>query len=74
MKLDQKKYDVNTITASDFTVEFDITKEMWDYYLETYYKDNGENQIEESGQKYSPALFLKKHLTDNVSKILTESL
>jgi hypothetical protein len=25
VKLDQKKYDVNTITASDFTVEFDIT-------------------------------------------------
>jgi len=49
VKLDQKKYDVNTITASDFTVEFDITQKMWDYYLDCFYKDIGENQIEESG-------------------------
>lgn len=53
VKLDQKKYDVNTITASDFTVEFDITYDMWKYFLETYYDGNGENEEEESGQKYS---------------------
>jgi hypothetical protein len=53
VKLDQKKYDVNTITASDFTVEFDITDNMWKYFLATYYEGNGENEEEESGQKYS---------------------
>jgi len=47
---------------------------MWDYFLETYYKGNGENETEESGQKYSPALYLKKYLIEHVSKILTESL
>jgi hypothetical protein len=28
-KLDQMKYDVGTITAADFTVEMDITDDMY---------------------------------------------
>jgi hypothetical protein len=26
---------------------------MWKYFLATYYEGNGENEEEESGQKYS---------------------
>lgn len=33
-KIDQLENDMNTITASDFTVEMDITRGMWETYLE----------------------------------------
>jgi hypothetical protein len=31
--IDQLENDMNTITASDFTVEMNISKDMWKYYL-----------------------------------------
>jgi len=39
--LDQKKFDVNTITASDYTVELDITTAMWNNFLKHHYDPIG---------------------------------
>lgn len=73
-KLDQLKYDLKTITAGDFTVEFDITREMYETFLMDIYEPTGKHEKEESGEPYSPALYLKKYLAERVSEILTESL
>jgi len=32
-KLDLLKYDIDTCTAGDYTVEYDITKEMYEDFL-----------------------------------------
>jgi len=36
-KLDAIKFDIATITASDFTVEYEISKEMYEDFLCTIY-------------------------------------
>lgn len=36
-KLDAIKFDITTITASDFTVEYSITKEMFKDFLDNHY-------------------------------------
>jgi len=33
VKMDKKNFDINTITASDFSVELDISAEMWKHFL-----------------------------------------
>ena len=30
--IDFKRWDVNTVTASDFTVQMEITEEQWKYF------------------------------------------
>jgi hypothetical protein len=55
---------MNTISAGDFTVELDITAEMYQDYMENFFEPIGSKQKEEkSGETYSPALYLKKHLS-----------
>jgi hypothetical protein len=41
-KMDEKKYDIATITAADFTIEMDITDEMYENFLFNEYKDHGD--------------------------------
>jgi len=36
-KLDAIKFDISTITASDFTVEYEIKKEMFDDFMSNEY-------------------------------------
>lgn len=36
-KLNMKQWDFNTVTSGDFTVKIEITKEMWDAFLEKYH-------------------------------------
>ena len=73
-KLDQVKYDLKTITAGDFTVEYDITADMYKDYLLDIYEHIGKKEKEESGDSYSPALYLKKYLAQRVEEILSESI
>ena len=51
--LDQLENDMNTITASDFTVEMDITNGMWNNYLKVVYEAEGKSEKEEDGEQYS---------------------
>lgn len=74
VKMDKKNFDINTITASDFSVELDISAEMWKHFLTQYYEPIGSKEKEKSGQFYSPALYLKKVLIEDISEILTDSL
>jgi hypothetical protein len=73
-RLDQLEYDMNTISAGDFTVELDITAEMYQDFMENFYEPIGSKLKEEkSGETYSPALYLKKHLSEEVGQMLTKS-
>lgn len=75
-KLDMLAQDAATITAGDFTCEMDITPKMWRYYLDVIYEEQvvKTGLQEESGELYSPALYLKKHLNQEIKRILTASL
>jgi hypothetical protein len=73
-RLEQLEYDIHTISAGDFTVELDITKEMYDDFIDNYYNPIGSKMKEElSGETYSPALYLKKYLSEEIGKMLTKS-
>jgi hypothetical protein len=73
-RLDQLEYDMNTISAGDFTVELDITKPMYDEFLSEFYEPTGSKMKEEkSGQTYSPALYMKKFLSEEIGSMLTKS-
>jgi hypothetical protein len=53
----------------------DIDEEMYEYFIKTEYDPKGSNEIEEGGNdKYSAALYLKKHLSDQISEMLTKAL
>ena len=70
-RLDQLEYDVNTISAGDFTVELSINRKMWAHFLEEHYEPIGSKLKEESGDYFSKALYLKKHLSDEIGRMLT---
>tara|TARA_B110000285_G_C15097264_1_gene602813 strand:- start:383 stop:814 length:432 start_codon:yes stop_codon:yes gene_type:complete len=71
--IDRLENDMNTITASDFTVELDINKDMWKKFQNDYYeprKETGKLK-EEDGSEMSQALYLKQHLTKEMGRIMT---
>lgn len=66
---------MNTITAGDFTVELDISAEMYKWFLKQQYNPKGCKLDEEAGgDKYSAPLYLKKYLTDEIGRFLTNAL
>jgi len=74
--LDQMEQDANTITAGDFTVEMDISHAMWDKFKDEIYPKVERDDIREeaSGELFSPALYLKKYLSEEIGQRLTDSL
>jgi hypothetical protein len=67
-KLQKAAYDMNTITAGDFTVEYDISAEIYDYFLkEKFDKD-------EATKGEAPAFQLKHLLKEEVAAILSHAL
>jgi len=70
--LEKTLYDMENVTASDYTVELDISKEAYEYY-ELNQWPKGQNQNEpDSNDKYSEALYFKKYLSEKVPEILCE--
>jgi hypothetical protein len=69
-KLDNLKYDVKTITASDFTVEYEISRDMWDDFLDNQYPFYAKQQEvinnQPTGNLYSRGLALKAYLYKEV--------
>jgi hypothetical protein len=63
---------MNTITAADFTVEFDISAEMYDHFCENEYKTKYLNNPETS--HYSIARAFKRELRDDVSREIRKSI
>jgi hypothetical protein len=41
MKINQVKYDLQTLSASDFTIELDISLDDYDQFLKNEYEPNG---------------------------------
>jgi len=74
LDIDTVNFDINTITASDFTVELDITPAMWQSFIEDHYKPTGSTLTDELGGAYAPALYLKKYLIEKVEGILSSTL
>lgn len=42
-KLNAVKYDISTVTASDFTVEMDISDEAYAHFLKNEYEPKGKS-------------------------------
>jgi len=55
------EFDLDTITASDYTIEFKITKEHYKEWLEKKY-NKGKNEV--------PAIQLEKHMQKKIEHIL----
>ena len=54
----------------------DITPAMWKFFKDVIYEEQvvKTGLQEESGELFSPALYLKKHLNTEIKRILTASL
>ena len=59
-KIMHLKWDISTVTAADYTVEFDIPAD--NYY--SWYNNEYKSYYGEFGKGYSPALSLKRHMID----------
>lgn len=66
-KLDFVTWDVKTVSAGDYTVEYEISQEAWDHFLATEYAN-----IE--GCKRSKARELRKYMKKELERYLTEEV
>ena len=58
------------MTAGDYTVEFNISQEAYmEWYTGVYKRSGGEDD-----QGYSPALSLKRHLTEQVESAVNSEM
>lgn len=64
--LDGYMFDVSTVTAKDYTVEMDITDDMWQDF-----EDNQYRAAKDKGLQISKALYLKEYLIKKIGEILT---
>ena len=58
---------MDTVTASDFTVELDISEEAYKDFLENHYKPKIKNN------ERSPAMYLKEYLKVKVDHLLSKN-
>ena len=66
-KLDQLDYDINTITAGDYTVQMDINRSMWDFFIDEIYPSRYKG-------KFSPGLAFKKYLIEEIQNLMTDKI
>ena len=59
-KLQNIEWDVSTVTAGDFSVEYHIEKEMYELFMSQYFK---REEFESPGQAF------KQYLKDNIEEI-----
>ena len=67
-KLELVKYDMSTVTASDFTVELDISREAYQDFLQNHYRPKVKNN------ERSPAMYLKEYLKVKIDHLLSMNL
>ena len=65
-KIQQLEWDVSTVTAGDYTLEFDIPASAYHNWYNRVYKAPGG----EFEQGYSPALSLKRHMIEKIESVL----
>lgn len=62
-RMDVKEFDLMNLTASDFTAELAIPHTMYTAFLDKYHSKNKSDLVEEeSGIRFSPAVYFKKKL------------
>lgn len=61
-KIEELEWDISTVTAGDYTVEFDIPKESYSEWYDNMYKRRGG----EFDTGYSPALSLKRFMCQQI--------
>lgn len=59
---------MDTVTASDFTVELDISQEAYQDFLQNHYKPKIKHD------ERSPAMYLKEYLKVKVDHLLSRNL
>lgn len=57
------EFDLDTITAQDYSVEFKINKQMFELWKETDFDPNG---------KEAPMMALKNHMAKKIEHLLVE--
>jgi hypothetical protein len=67
-KIKQLEWDVSTVTASDYSVEMEITEEQYTWFLENVYNPTDRHA------GLSPGESLKKYLKQEVEGLLTNYL
>jgi len=65
-------YDINTVTAGDYTVEMNISTNMYKSFLSNQFEEVKDEKDEHGNPKWSRALYLKKYLTDEVATVLNQ--
>lgn len=66
-KLRSVKYDVQSVTANDFTVLLDISKQDYEQFWKNEYEPKG--RLDDK----SPAMYLKEYLKFKIEAILNRS-
>lgn len=67
-------YDVQTIDINDYSIEVNISNEMWEEFTSNTYR-NYESQVKKNkGEVMSSAMYLKEYLSKEIPKILKEYL
>lgn len=64
------QYDVSTIVASDYTVEMDITDDMWREFEDNAYSAYVHQRNQDD--QMSKVLYFKQWLHDNIKEILSQ--
>ena len=59
-KIKQLEWDISTVTAGDYSVEFEIPADRYNHWYNNIYKQSGG----ECDQGYAPALSLKRHMVE----------
>ena len=62
-KMQKIDWDMATVTAGDYTVEFDLEKEDYDKWKKDFYEEIFANNPDKS-----PALALKEHIIEEICK------
>lgn len=65
-KIQQLEWDISTVTAGDYTVEFDISADSYN----DWYNNNYKSYYGDYGQGYSPALSLKRHMIEQIEQAI----
>ena len=71
-QIDSIEYDMNTVTASDYSVEMDISASMWESFLVNNYDAVKKDKDDEGNFKWTRALYCKEYLSEKIKEVLSQ--
>jgi len=69
-KIKQLEWDMSTITAGDYTVEINITRNSYDNWKNDHYYHHLESS--DPAEQKSPALYLKEHIIPLIEEAVSK--